>query len=80
MPKNPHYVIPTCRKCGQQHYHFVACEDKQQYEAYQDAKARREGHIKPPVRWRTPQEGQRVWGDDLVTVERAGDVLWQKRD
>jgi hypothetical protein len=59
-------MIPTCPRCGRQHYNFTKCVDHP--EAQEEA-ARRKPHI---VRQPLP-EGVRVWGDKLHTLGRIGE-------
>lgn len=67
------YRIPTCRRCGQQHYNIQPCAE---HAAAVDHAER----MKVLPHWRTVPEGTVPWGDRLTTLDRqAENVLRQKR-
>lgn len=55
-------AIPTCKDCKQQHYNFKPCPPRQD--------------IKPPIEWRSNDEG---WGDRMHELKRLGENSFVRR-
>ena len=66
--------MPTCRRCGRDHYNMVACDEWDEYAASLERK-KQDAHRRKfaRVEWKHPlPEGERVWGDSFDSVQRVG--------
>ncbi len=67
--------IPTCKKCGKDHYHFVRCDKVDEWN-----KKRVENKPKLEVIFQ-PDKNLRPWGDRINNYERiAGNVFVLRRE
>jgi hypothetical protein len=71
-------VRPTCKKCGEQHWYFVACDEAAARNTIEDQKATVTALNVMPV-WRS---GTPFAGDRLVSVDRTPgtNTYWRKPD
>lgn len=65
-------MVPTCRRCGQQHYNFVPCTNVEEWNS-----RRPERRPEPPLSLSTP-EGFSQWGDRLQSWDRRGNVYYRR--